>query len=265
MRTLVVIAAVGIVAALLVVVAILAVQRKMLFPRPSPPPHDVTTETAGVEKLRVGKTESVEAWLLEPLEKTERHPAIIFGHGNGELIDHWVAEFEPVRAWGFAVLLVEYPGYGRSSGSPSQAAITETFVAAYDYLASRSDIRRDAIVGYGRSLGGAAVCQLAARRDVAALILESTFTSVADMAGTLGVPRWLVRDPFDNIAVLRTYRNPVLLLHGRSDGIVPFSHAEALHSAARASVLEPMDCGHNDCERPWRQIDDFLGQRIHAE
>ena len=112
--------------------------------------------------------------------------------------------------------------------------------------------------GYGRSLGGGAICQLAANRPLAALILESTFSSVADLARPMGVPSWLVRDPFDNLSVLREYAGPVLLLHGSRDRVIPFRHSERLHDEARQSILRPMTCGHNDCPRPWGEIHEFL-------
>ena len=234
------------------------VQRRVMFPSPAPPKQNVSAGIVGLEKVLIGENNAVEAWFIPPLDFDPPYPVIIFAHGNSELIDYWVSEFEVVRDWGIGVLLIEYPGYGRSQGTPSQTTITETFVSGHDYLAGRPDVRASAIVGYGRSLGGGAVCQLAANRQLAALILESTFSSVADVARPMGVPSWLIRDPFDNLAVLRDYDGPVLLLHGNRDRVIPFAHGERLHDQARQSVLRPMTCGHNDCPRPWEQIRGFL-------
>src|SRR6185295_12563870 len=137
--------------------------------------------------------------------------------------------------------------YGRSGGDPSQKSVTDTWVAAYDW--AKSDARIDAthIVGYGRSLGGGAVAQLAARRPLAALVLESTFTSIGGMVRAKGIPGWLVVNEFDTRAVLAKYPGPVLILHGTRDQTFPVAHAHALHAASPHSALHLQECGHNDC------------------
>jgi fermentation-respiration switch protein FrsA (DUF1100 family) len=234
------------------------VQPRLLYPHPPPPDRDLAAAVPGLEKVWLGPNRSTEAWLLVPSGANGPVPALIFGHGNGELIDSWTGEFLDFPSWGLAVMLVEYPGYGRSGGRPSEESITEAFVAAYDDLASRPEIASDSIVGYGRSLGGGAVCAMAARRDVAGLILESTFTSVADVARGIGVPRFLIRDVFDNKEVLSGYDGRVLLIHGKRDQVIPYRHAETLQETARDSRLLTKDCGHNDCGRPWTEVRAFM-------
>ena len=118
------------------------------------------------------------------------------------------------------------------------------------------------VVGWGRSLGGGAVCALARERSLAALVLESTFTSVIRMAQLVGLPArfapLLVRDSFDNLTLLRRFTGPVLLLHGERDEIVPPAEATALQAGARAAELHWLPCGHNDCARPWPPVLHFL-------
>ena len=238
-------------------------QRAVLFPRHlavAPPGAD---RVPGLEKLRIGRSADVEAWYLPPTRRAaERGPALVFTHGNAELIDHWAGAFQVPRDWGVAVLLVEYPGYGRSGGRPSQRSITDAVVSGYDRLAERPEVDPARIVAYGRSVGGGAACALAEERDVAALILESTFTSVRDMARTLGLPGFLsslvVRDPFDNLDVLRHFAGPSLIIHGARDAIVPVAHGRRLDAAARDSTLHLLGCGHNDCPRPWAAVERFL-------
>ena len=199
----------------------------------------------------------VEGWLL-PGAAAGPAPLLVYTHGNGELIDYWAAEFEPLRAAGIHILLVEYPGYGRSTGSPSEASVTAALLAMYDRVAAdpRVDARR--IVGYGRSLGGGAIAQLAARRPLAALVLESTFTSLADVIRGYHVPAWLIRNHFDTRAVLAEFRGPVLLLHGKYDQVIPVAHARALNAAFPAAELHEFECGHNDCPRHWDLVLGFL-------
>ncbi len=170
---------------------------------------------------------------------------MLIAHGNGELIGD-LSPFLRFTELGFAVLLVEYPGYGRSQGSPSQATVTETLVAAYDTLADQPEVDRSRIIALGRSLGGAAVCALAAERPLRSLVLLSTFTSLRAMAKRFLVPGFLVRDPFDNLQVLQSYPHPVLVVHGTEDRLIPHAHGERLASAAANAQLVSYRCGHNN-------------------
>ena len=195
---------------------------------------------------------------------TRLAPAVVIAHGNAEVIDHLPPLFLRFTDLGLAVLLVEYPGYGRSDGSPSQETVRETFVAAYDLLAARPEIDRNRIIAFGRSVGGAAACVLASERPVASLILFSTFTSLRSMAHRFLVPGFLARDPFDNLQVVRSYPRPVLVLHGSEDGLIPFRHGETLAAAAPRGRLVSYPCGHNDCpadwERFWSDVEAFLSE-----
>ena len=241
-------------------------QRQMMFPRgliPTPP--DSAQKIPGLERIWLdtgfGK---VETWFLAPAFDTFRDPApaVIFAHGNGELIDFWPDELKTFTKFGMGLLLVEYPGYGRSAGKPSQESITQIFIAAYDMLAKRKDTDPSRIVLFGRSLGGGAVCALAAKRPSKALILMSAFTSVRSFAIRYLVPKFLVRDPFENLAMVQNYKGPVLILHGKQDNIIPYSHGLKLHQAAPHSKFISYDAGHNDCPPDWRifwkDIESFL-------
>jgi hypothetical protein len=234
-------------------------QRSMLFPAPSAadaPPRPADAQSIWLD-IPDGR---VEAWYLPPSagETSGPVPLLVFTHGNGELIDDWPSDFETPRRWGMGVVLLEYPGYGRSSGTPSERSVTAAVIAAYDWAARQRSVDPRRIVAFGRSVGGGAATALARARPVAALILESTFTSVAAFAGRYGAPGVLVRDRFDNLAVVRRFTAPLLILHGEHDETIPVSHGRALHSAQPSSEFVAMPCGHNDCERPWGDIREFL-------
>jgi pimeloyl-ACP methyl ester carboxylesterase len=237
-----------------------AVQRQALYPAPAPAARSAFDRTPGAERIWLEPPGArVEAWYLPPLVGAiGPAPLVVFTHGNAELIDDWPDAFEPLRRWGAAVLLVEYPGYGRSSGSPSEVSIAATMTRAFDQMSQREEIDPARIIAYGRSLGGGAACALARERKVAALVLESTFTSVRSLARGFGIPGFLVRDPFDNVGVLRAYSGPVLIVHGERDEIIPAIHAAELHAAAPGSRLALAPCGHNDCQRPWPLLREFL-------
>ena len=241
-------------------------QRQILFPhRMVPQPLKSDHQIAGLQKfwLNTGFGK-VEAWFLPPTSglPAAPAPAVIFGHGNGETIDFWPEKLEGFTRLGIALLLVEYPGYGSSAGSPSQDSIVQTFVAAYDDLVSRKDIDSSRIIFFGRSLGGGAVCALAQRRSSAALILMSTFTSVRSFAKQFLLPSFLVRDPFDNLSVIKNYPGSVLILHGRSDEVIPFTHGQKLHKSVQNGKMIAYEAGHNDCPPDWkifwRDVEGFL-------
>jgi len=233
-------------------------QRSMLFPMP--PVSGAPPRPASAEQVWLATTFGrVEAWYLPPIGTHQgAAPLLLFTHGNGELIDYWPEEFDPVRERGIAVLLVEYPGYGRSDGSPSETAITEGVLAAYDWAQRQPHIDRSRIIPYGRSLGGGAAAIVAKSRPVPALIFESAFSSVAAFASGFGAPQVLLRDRFDSVAALASFKGPVLILHGDRDDIVPPSHARVLAAASSNATLKFLPCGHNDCPRPWDEVLNFL-------
>lgn len=225
-------------------------QRQMLFARAHvEAPLSGTATARGLEKLWIDSDGGrVEAWYLPPAGGlSEPHAVVIFGHGNAERIDTCLAQLSALTRLGLGLLLVEYPGYGRSGGTPSERAIRRALTAAYDTIVQRPGVDPKRVILMGRSLGGGAVCQLAARRPAAALILVSTFTDTRSFARRYGAPGFLVRDPFDSLAVLGAYPGPVLIFHGRLDEIVPVAHAAALQRAAPHAEVVLYDCGHNDC------------------
>jgi len=241
------------------------IQRQMLFPRYLVETPFKDENIPFMEKIWIetgaGK---IEAWFLppDPANEAAPAPAVFFAHGNGELIDFWPHELKKFNRIGIGVFLVEYPGYGRSEGTPSQQNITEAFNRAYDVLIERQDVDPAKIILFGRSVGGGAVCALAAQRPSAALILMSAFISVRSFAKKYFAPAFLIRDPFDNLAVVRTYKGATLVIHGRFDEVIPYSHGMTLYKASRNATMITYKSGHNDCppswEVFWRDIESFL-------
>ncbi len=225
------------------------IQRRVLFPRH----FTAIPKTAGQPGTNIQWIESdrarIEMWFITGNGVDANHPGpvVIFAHGNAELIQQslWLdAMFYTGR--GISVALVEYRGYGNSTGTPSQSGITADYTVAYDRIAKRDDVDPRQIIFHGRSLGGGVVCSLARHRKPAAIVLQSTFTSVKAMAGRFGIPPFAVRDPFDNRAVLKQYDGPVLIMHGEHDSIIPASHGQKLAEATPNAQLELFDSDHND-------------------
>ncbi len=238
---------------------VLGVQRSVMYPAPAPPITAPVLDGRGVETLRLGPAGDREAWLMAPGTNRDRPlPVVLFAHANAEIIDDWVGRLEPLRDAGYAVLLVEYPGYGRTPGKPSETSLTQAVLDGFDALAGRPDIDPDRIFAWGRSLGGGPACALAARRPVAGLILESSFSSARSLALRAGVLPFLVLDPWDNLAQLEEYRGPLLVVHGERDTIIPPDHGRLLFDAVPGAEWVGLPCGHNDCARPWAAILEFL-------
>lgn len=238
-------------------------QRHLIFPRYAVEPMGDVRAPAGVEVVWLETDYGrMEGWYLPPSGEDTPAPALIVAHGNAENLASSFPDFRAAETLGMAVLVIEYPGYGRSAGSPSESSIAATMVAAHDFLVGREEIDRDRIVGIGRSLGGGAVCTLVERRPLAAMVLVSTFTSVRKFARHYLAPGWLVRDPFDNLAAIGRFDGPVLVIHGRFDDMIGPENGSALAERAVESRLIFYDCGHNDMPpdygRFWKDIEAFL-------
>jgi hypothetical protein len=194
----------------------------------------------------------VEAWFLPGAGPTPEKPGplVVFAHGNAELIDDGPPFLQTYREWGLSVLLVEYRGFGRSGGTPTEAGIVADFAAFLERIRARPEVDPAKIVYHGRSIGGAVLAQLAVRRPPAALILESTPDSIAGMAARYGAPPWLVRSPFRTDLAVARIEAPILLLHGAADDIIPPSHSRRLAKRAggKAKLVEAPG-GHNDFPR----------------
>lgn len=178
-------------------------------------------------------------------------PAVLYSHGNGEFIE----DYHPVglrgyRDMGVSVLLVEYRGTGHSDGKPTKTRIDADQDAFFDLLLQQPEVDPTRVVLHGRSMGGGIVASLAQRREPAALVLESTYSSIRDFAKRLWVPGFIVKDNWDVTATLRTYAGPVFMAHSERDEVIPYAMAEKNH-AARPSDLPaitflPLNVGHND-------------------
>jgi pimeloyl-ACP methyl ester carboxylesterase len=225
----------------------------------------VAPKAQGAEVMKIptplGNVEAIFLPATAGADVTQR-PVVIFGHGNGEVIDYWVAALDGFRERGIGVLLVEYPGYGRSTGSPSEVSIRAAMDGAYDRIAVDSRVDPNRIFGFGQSIGGGAICLLAKDRSLRALILLSTFPSLDIFTASYWAPSFLLHDHFDNISTVRHFPGSVLVIHGRDDRLIPWEQAKRLAAASAHSTFRLYDCGHG-CWEPerllfWRDAMPFL-------
>ncbi|MCB9615842.1 MAG: alpha/beta fold hydrolase [Sandaracinus sp.] len=242
-------------------------QRAMLFhPNAAPTDERQFARVPGLERWWHESDEGpVEAFFLpgDGVDDAHPGPVVIYTHGNAEVIDPLPGWLTPYRRMGVSVLLPEYRGYGRSAGSPTEAAIADDLLAFHTRLVARPDVDASRIVLHGVSLGGGAAGLIARAHPPAAIVLQSTFTSVPDAAyDHFRVPRFLIRDRFDTLDAIGGTDLPALVMHGRRDQTIPFTHGERLHRALPNSVFRPCDAGHNDLPPPgfdyWGEIEGFL-------
>ncbi|MCL2000760.1 MAG: alpha/beta hydrolase, partial [Planctomycetes bacterium] len=182
------------------------------------------------------------------LPRSEARWTLLYCHANAEDIGAVRADMEEWRQkLGLAVLAVEYPGYGRAPGTPSEAGCYLAALAGYEYLRDRVGTPPNRIVVFGRSLGGGVAVDLASRRQIGALILESTFLSAFRVRTGI---RLFPIDRFNSYAKIHAVRCPVLLFHGDADQMIPLRQGKALLEAATAAkskhlVVVP-GAGHHD-------------------
>lgn len=250
---------------LALVLGLVRLQRAMIFPREYARQVPAALRTPGLERLWLETDEGqVEVWILpgEGVDSEHPGPAVVFTHGNAELIDHWPDALARYRELGVTVVLPEYRGYGRSAGSPSEAAIADDLRALHARLSAHPLVDASRLAYHGRSLGGGAACTLLDRHPPRALILESTFTSITDVAAGMLVPSFLIVDRFESAAAVQRYQGPLLVFHGTKDRVIPVEHGRRLAALRPGAELVLYDAGHNDFPPAgadyWDRIERFL-------
>jgi len=160
---------------------------------------------------------------------------LLFFHGNAGNIGDRLDSIEIFHRLGLSVLIIDYRGYGHSEGRPSEEGTYTDARAAWRYLTIERGISSERIVVFGRSLGAGVATWLASQHAPRALIIESAFTSVPDMAATAYpfMPgRSLLRTRYDNLARMGSIACPLLVVHSRGDELIPFEHGRRLYEAA---------------------------------
>ncbi|MES9817745.1 MAG: alpha/beta hydrolase [Candidatus Thiodiazotropha sp.] len=226
-------------------------------------PHQVGL---GFESVDLMTTDNVKlhGWFI-PHERPRA--TLLFFHGNAGNISHRMESLALFNALGLAILIIDYRGYGNSEGRPSEKGLYRDAEAAWRYLTEKRALPEKKILLFGRSLGGAVAAYLATRHDPMGVVLESTFTSVPDMAAELypWLPaRWLARYHYNTLERMAAIDSPVMIIHSRHDEIIPFDHARLLFERAHQPrrFLE-LNGDHNygfmqDLDRYRDHWDDFI-------
>lgn len=210
----------------------------------------------------------IEAWFVPA---PAARGVVLLTHGNAGSIAYGVDYAPLFHRLGFSLLLLEYRGYGRSEGKPSEEGTYADARAAWRHLVMERGFPTDRIVLVGESLGGAIVARLAVDHRPAALILASSFISVPELAAELypWLPaRWLARYRYDTLESLERVSCPVLIAHSRDDDIVPFRHGERLFASVKgAKAFLELAGSHNGgflyTREEWgNELGRFLDQHV---
>ncbi len=180
----------------------------------------------------------------------EARASLLFFHGNAGNISHRLESIAIFNALGLDVFIFDYRGYGQSQGKISETGTYRDAEAAWRYLTETRGVAPGDIIVFGRSLGSSIAAWLASRQKPAGLIVESGFSSVASMAQRLYpfLPvRWLSRFRYDTSSYVSALTCPLLVVHSKTDEIIPFAEGMAVYDAAPADkrFLE-IRGGHND-------------------
>jgi uncharacterized protein len=207
-------------------------QRKLMyFPETlHTPPAAVGLPTADEIALDTADGERVIIWHVPPRAK---NAVVIYFHGNGGSLAWRNERFQRITADGTGLVALSYRGYGGSSGTPTESGLLADADAAYAFAIARYSAER--IVLWGESLGSGVAIALAAKRKVGRVLLESPFTSAADIGASVYwyVPvRLLMKDQFRSDERIRHVTVPVLILHGTDDQVVPIAFGERLFALA---------------------------------
>lgn len=241
---------VAIVYAAIVILLFLFQSRLVYFPQigraitTTPQAYGLGFEPVGI---RTEDGETLHAWWVPAKDP---RGTILFFHGNAGNISHRIDYLLMFNRLGYAALIVDYRGYGKSTGTPSEEGTYRDASAAWRWLTQTRGLRPDDIVFVGESLGGAVAGWLAVRHPPRALVLMSTFTSAPDLGAQVYpfIPvRLISRFSYDNRAYVGQIKVPVLIAHSREDDIIPFAHGRKIFEAASEpkQFLE-MHGGHND-------------------
>lgn len=235
---------------LAVVFLVFAAQAQLIYFPKTERELAVTPERVGLAyesvEIITSDDETIHGWFV-PV--ADAKGTMLFFHGNGGNISHRVDYMPMFQLLGYNLFIIDYRGYGQSSGSPSEAGTYLDAQAAWRYLTEVKNFAPSQIVLYGESLGGPIAAWLAAREKPGMLVLASTFTSVPDLAETIYpyLPvRLITRFSYNTLESLAAITAPVLVTHSPQDEIVPFEHGQRLFQAAsEPKQFLTLEGGHN--------------------
>lgn len=193
-----------------------------------------------------------------------RPDVLLYLHGNAGDLSGWQFVAEDFTPFGYNILIIDYRGYGKSSGSISEAGLYGDAEAAYKFLLEEKNFTPESIIVYGRSIGSGVAIDLASKKNCKGLVLESPFSSFSSLANEkvpLFFPSIYLKFRFNSIQKINDVRCPVIFLHGNRDTLIPISHTEKLHDRFQGKKMkvEVAQASHNDINA-YQEYHHFLSE-----
>lgn len=203
--------------------------------------------------------ERIAAWYLP---KKDSRGTLLFFHGNAGNISHRLDSLRIFNELGLNTLIIDYRGYGASSGSPSEKGLYMDAVAAYEYLVDEKEISPDRLMIFGRSLGGGVASYLASvKLPAAGMILESVFISMPELGREIYpfIPvRLIARERFSVLENINNSEIPLLVVHSPDDEIIPFSHGKKIYENSSSEIKEFLKIRGSHNEGFFRSMDIYM-------
>ena len=199
--------------------------------------------------LKTADGVKINGWFVK---NRRSNKVILLFHGNGGNLSHRLDTIQLLYYLPVNVFAIDYHGYGRSEGKPSEKNLYRDAQAAYNYLVNQKKYPPSRIFVLGSSIGGAVAVELAIREKIGGLILLRTFTSVRDMAPRVNpLYRWPIiwpRSKYDSIKKINKIKAPLFIVHSKKDEIIPYKMSVALYEKANQpkKLLLLEKGGHND-------------------
>ena len=219
------------------VLMLLFFENRLIYQPTTAAQHWLEAPNADTQDIELTSADGtrIHAWWY-PVKDSDQ--ALLYCHGNaGNLSHRGPTMVKLSHLLDVSVLIIDYPGFGKSEGRPSEQGCYHAADAAYLWLTDKKKIAANKIVLYGGSLGGGVVTDLASRKDHRALVLVKTFTSLPDVAADLywwlpAPKRLLMRNQMNSLGKIKLVHRPVFIAHGTTDGLIPYAHGQRLFAAA---------------------------------
>jgi len=227
---------------------------------PPPPTYIASDNHLLIPSKNSTNTHSKNKIVAQYLENPLAEYTIIYSHGNAVDIGGLQHLIQNFYQHGYSIIVYDYSGYGHSEGIASEQQVYHDAQAVYDYLITNKKLQAEQIISYGHSLGAAIATDLAYNKPVAALILESPFTTAFRVKTTYSIVPF---DKFTSIDKIKSIHAPVFITHSRDDPVIPFWHGKELFASANTpkKFLAFEREGHSNITHSaqfWPELDKFV-------
>jgi len=195
-------------------------------------PADLGLEYESLDLL-TSDNERINAWYIPATSRTDK--TVLFLHGNAGNISHRLDTINIFNQLGFNFLIIDYRGFGKSTGKPSEKGTYEDAETAWKYLLEEKNLSSNEIIIAGRSLGGGVAAELAKNVQPVMLILESTFTSMPEVSAEhypFMPTNLIVKHRYETNKKLKDIHCPILFSHSKNDEVIPYEHSQRNYAAA---------------------------------